>query len=71
MGVPIIVLGSRLSRPTEANVWSIGGGHRFVLGLGVLTTNHKRDIVNLEAEYYYLKWEGGFSNINSLLCGFY
>ena len=32
VGVPIIVLGSRLSRPTEAKVWSTGRGYCFRSG---------------------------------------
>jgi hypothetical protein len=51
-GNPFIVLGSRLSRPTEAKVWSPDwqvGDTVFVLG--VLTTNHVRDNANLESEY--------------------
>ena len=57
-------LGSKLSRPTEAKVWSTGGGYRFsAFVLRVLTTNHVRDNTNLEAKYR----EGGVSNINSLL----
>ena len=48
VGVPIIVLGSRLSRPTEAKVWSTGGDTAFVLV--VLTTNHIRNKVDLEVK---------------------
>ena len=40
-----------------AQVWDTA----FVLVVTVLTTNHVRNKVNLE-----VKWEGGFSNINSI-----
>ena len=48
MGVPIIVLGSRLSRPTEAKSGAQVGDTAFVLG--VLTTNHVRNKVDLEVK---------------------
>ena len=65
-GNPFIAFGSRLSRPTEAKVWSTGGDTVFVLR--VRTTNHVRDNANLEAKY---SGRGGVSNFNSLLCAFY
>ena len=48
IGVPIIVLGSRLSRPTEAKSGAQVGDTAFVLG--VLTTNHVRNKIDLEVK---------------------